>query len=553
MAEDFESQDGESDAPSEAHTVTPVTTAHSTTTAASRRFPSDLKTIPCTWPNCEKTFNRPARLTAHLRSHTNDRPFKCPNCAKTYLEEKHLRQHIKGSHSHERQYVCEACDKAFLTATRLRRHAAVHEGQERFRCRGYDDNCTRTFRKHQTLQRHIRVDHLQQPAFVCGNTSGPPGGAASGAAGAAAPAGTPCTASFDTAGALRRHVEREHSAPKFWCDECSTASTAPTVAPPPSSILLSTTGFATRALLEAHVRHQHANCPFCDVRCVGGPAELHRHIDMHHSGKSAADRKTIVCPHEGCDKAFTRRANLNVHVRAVHEGLRFVCGGSLDAEGKITGVIEDRVSDDTELAAWDARTRGCGRRFVSKMKLEEHIRYVHLGHERPVATLIVSVNKSLDGVGEAGAVDNTADASLLATAFGAAAAAAATTVDEPPSADMLIDALLGTNRTVVCTVAGCSARFVRHHDRNVHVAQDHAGGAEALADAGVADAGVADGGLDDDMFNMFISNDVYLNADDAQCQIDEAEMQQLIGGDEERSGGKGELAAVDNLDPDLFV
>src|SRR6266566_5631649 len=56
---------------------------------SSRRFPSDLKTIQCTYPNCDRLFNRPARLTAHLRSHTNDRAFKCtyPGCKKDYLEE----------------------------------------------------------------------------------------------------------------------------------------------------------------------------------------------------------------------------------------------------------------------------------------------------------------------------------------------------------------------------------------------------------------------------------------------------------------------------------
>ncbi|OAA58608.1 c2h2 transcription factor [Niveomyces insectorum RCEF 264] len=468
---DDNDNDGES-VPSVAHTTTPLTTAHSTT-ASRKFFPSDLKTIPCTWPNCGKTFNRPARLTAHLRSHTNDRPFKCAVCAKAYLEEKHLRQHIKGSHTQERRYVCDQCGKAFLTATRLRRHAAVHAGEDRFRCRGYDPACTRTFRKHQTLQRHIRVDHLGQPAFVCSHAVEPTAGAA--ASVTTTTTSTTCGAVFDSAGALRRHAEREHGRPKYWCEECSTA--APTDNDNSNDKTPRPVGFATRALLEAHMRRAHVTCLFCDARCAG-PAELHRHIDMHHAGKTVSDRKTIVCPYAGCGKTFTRRPNLNVHIRAAHEGLRFVCGdaaalggggggGGVEADAPPGKGVHDASTGNTNnnrnpaLTAWDARTEGCGRGFVSKMKLEEHILYVHLRRARPPppATVVAPTTTT------------------LSTAAGPASSAWTTT------AEMFIDVLAGTNRTLACTHTGCAARFVRHHDLQVHIQRAHGGAASAAAAA----------------------------------------------------------------------
>lgn len=73
------------------------------------KFPSDLKTLSCTWPGCSKTFNRPARLRDHLNSHTNSRPFKCPyaDCDKDYTVDKHLKQHIKATHTNERRHVCQ--------------------------------------------------------------------------------------------------------------------------------------------------------------------------------------------------------------------------------------------------------------------------------------------------------------------------------------------------------------------------------------------------------------------------------------------------------------
>ncbi|KAL2164639.1 hypothetical protein VTH06DRAFT_3856 [Thermothelomyces fergusii] len=313
---------------------------------AGRKFPSDLKTIKCTYPNCPKTFNRPARLAAHLRSHTNDRPHKCPyeGCDKTYLEEKHLAQHIKGSHTHEKKYACAepGCGKAFVTATRLRRHAAVHEGAERFRCRGYE-GCSLSFRKHQTLQRHIRVAHLGLAPFVCAAEEG-------------------CQAGFDTAGALRRHVEREHGELRFWCEECGGENDN-------GGGGGGKVGFRTLLQLQAHMRKEHVNCLFCDVRC-GSQADLERHVDMYHSGTTVEDRKTVECTWEGCGKKFTRVSNLNTHIRTAHEGLRFVCG-------------QVDTSQAEDLTDWNWTEEGCGQTFVSKLKLEEHVRYVHLGKKRP--------------------------------------------------------------------------------------------------------------------------------------------------------------------------
>ncbi|KAL2127674.1 hypothetical protein VTI74DRAFT_10322 [Chaetomium olivicolor] len=379
------------------HPLTPTATSvpPSPSFRRARKFPSDLKTIPCTYPGCPKTFNRPARLAAHLRSHTNDRPHKCtyPGCDKTYLEEKHLAQHIKGSHTHEKKYVCEeeGCGKAFVTATRLRRHAAVHEGQERFRCRGYE-GCSQSFRKHQTLQRHVRVAHLGLAAFVCG-------------------AGE-CEAGFDTAGALRRHVDREHGEVRFWCEECGGKENGEGDG--------RRVGFRTLLLLQAHMRKEHVNCVFCEVRC-SSQAELDRHVDMYHSGTTVEDRKTVECTWEGCGKKFTRVSNLNTHIRTAHEGLRFVCG-------------EFDTFDTEDISDWNWMEEGCGQTFISRMKLEEHVRYVHLGRKRPPKMHTIK------------------------SAF-------------PGEADEMSAAV--PTRTISCSVDGCPATFARHHDLEKHLEKDH--------------------------------------------------------------------------------
>ncbi|KAM7223733.1 hypothetical protein V8F06_000749 [Rhypophila decipiens] len=370
-------------------------TSSSPGSRANRRFPSDLKTIKCTIPGCPKTFNRPARLAAHLRSHTNDRPHKCPypDCDKDYLEEKHLTQHIKGSHTHEKKYICTepGCGKSFVTATRLRRHAAVHAGAERFRCRGYE-GCDETFRKHQTLQRHIRTAHLGQSAYMCGNDG--------------------CGSGFDTASALKRHINREHGELKFWCDEC--ASNDKDDDDEPRRV-----GFTTLLLLQTHMRREHLNCMFCDAKC-GTRYDLERHVDLHHSGTTVEERKTVECNWEGCNKKFTRVSNLNTHIKSAHQGIRFGCG-------------EVNTFDVPDIADWNWMEEGCGKDFVSKLKLAEHVRFVHLGRPRP-PPMVTSV-------------------------------AFANALDEV--------APIGLPRDIACTFLGCDAKFARHHDLNKHIKNEH--------------------------------------------------------------------------------
>ncbi|KAK4166659.1 hypothetical protein QBC43DRAFT_14264 [Cladorrhinum sp. PSN259] len=388
------SDSGSTSTPNDARTPA-ATTVGSTATSSrrNRRFPSDLKTIKCTYPGCTKTFNRPARLTAHLRSHNNDRQFVCPypECDKDYLEEKHLAQHIKGSHTHEKKFVCpeEGCGKAFVTTTRLRRHGKVHKGAEKYRCKGYDD-CILSFRKHQTLQRHIRVAHLGLKPFVC-TTDG-------------------CTSpdGFDSAGALRRHVERDHGTIRFWCDECEDEDG-------------NKAGFTTLLLLKSHAK-EHIRCAFCpEIGTFRGQAAYEHHMDIYHSGTTVEERKTVACEWEGCQRKFTRVSNMRTHYRTAHEGRRFVCG---QFDTYTTADISD----------WNWQEEGCGDEFISRMKLEEHVRYVHLGRKRPER--LYPATSRAAGQSE-------------------------------------VDKLTAGSGAMGCSAFGCPAKFKRYVDLNRHVKNEH--------------------------------------------------------------------------------
>jgi general transcription factor IIIA len=423
----LQSEDDEDDTLSEDDlrtTDTPITPF----SPGRKKFPSELKTIKCTIEGCIKTFNRPARLASHLRSHANERPFACSfeGCDKSYIEEKHLKQHVKGSHTHERSYHCdwEGCTKSFLTATRLRRHKQAHEGHDRFRCTAYPP-CNQTFRKHQTLQRHIRSEHLELAPFQCTYVNPITLEA--------------CSAGFDGGGGLRRHEDRVHGILRFFCPECIIPGS---LNPEGSAMHL---GFTTDAQLEAHVRKQHANCPFCERRCAS-QRELEKHIDSQHSGTTLEQRKHILCTYPGCNRAFTKKSNLTVHNRTVHNGERYICG-TFD------------VSTVSDLSSWNNED-SCGKSFVSKANLEDHIRTAHLG----LSSLINSKRKKATFISD----DENQDSSLKRKK--------GNTIFEQLSA---FDDLTGAaydgddRRTLPCTIPRCRHKFMRQYDLQMHLRAKH--------------------------------------------------------------------------------
>lgn len=363
------------------------------------KFPSDLKTLICTWPGCAKTFNRPARLRDHLNSHTNSRPFQCPydDCDKDYIEDKHLKQHIKAVHTHERKHICprEGCGKSFVTGTRLKRHQAVHEGADRFRC----SDCGQSFRKRETLNKHIRKEHKSLPPHQCTE----PG----------------CAEAFESKGALKRHELKIHGDLKYWCGECGLKTMGDGTE--------QRVGFTTEALLQAHLKQEHQNCMFCDFKS-STEGELIAHIDSNHSGKTLDDRKTVLCPYDNCTKRFTKKSNLTTHIRSAHEGKRFICGQTqLTTPG---------------LESW-SNLLGCGSKFSTKVRLEDHVRYIHMGETRPKSNL-------------------------------------STVVSSPTN---LIDELAGLGNHMEPDIycPNCQLVFKRYHDLNKHLIHAHGPPAEEFA------------------------------------------------------------------------
>ena len=314
---------------------------------------SDTKTLTCPYLNCNKSFNRKARLNEHLRSHTKERPFKCtePGCGKDFPRSSHLSRHVKSAHSNIRNYQCtwSGCDKSFSTGTRLRRHEEAHKGRQQYQCTGYED-CDQTFRKHDTLRRHVLSVHEQKRPFPCAEES--------------------CEQAFETAEKLRSHVRAKHNHSRFTCSVCLEAAKEAVLEDEmdeydddPFKFW-----FSTYSDLQAHIALAHPPaCDFCPLVFETQKA-LTRHLELQH--KIVADdgsepKPAYPCTYPDCGRVFTKNGNLNVHIKTVHERRRdYVCGRE-----DVAVTIGWRVGD------------GCGRDFTSKASLEEHIRTVHQGRE----------------------------------------------------------------------------------------------------------------------------------------------------------------------------
>jgi general transcription factor IIIA len=518
---DDESQDDYSDVGSEPSEVKsePADTPN-TQFSPAKKFPSQEKTLKCTFAGCTKSFNRPVRLATHLRSHNNERTFVCTydGCDKSYFDQKHLKQHIKGSHTHERSYECnwEGCTKSFLTNTRLKRHIQTHEGHNRFRCNEFPP-CNQTFRKHQTLQRHIRSDHLQLSPFPCTYID--------------PITSKRCDAGFDGSVALRKHEDRVHSLPGFFCPTC----TLPDVNADGSAIHL---GFTTVTKLQTHIKKEHANCPFCERKC-SSQRELQKHVEIQHSGSTLEDRKKVPCTFEGCDKTFTKKYNRDVHIRTQHEGSRFICG-TFD------------VSKVSEFAAFNSAD-ACGKDFVSKANLEDHIRTAHLGlPSRINANRKNSAPNSEDELSDDDLDDQPKPKTRKAKGKRA-----------EPSA---IDELLGfsyandSRRDIPCLITSCPHLFIRDYDLQKHMRTKHRLSTpeiENLANAdghepeflfppedlrnddayGEEDINLAFGMQDGEDIQFWLGRNDEERAID-QWTLDEAEMRQLVG-DEGMGGAFG--------------
>ncbi|XP_052823945.1 uncharacterized protein LOC106883442 [Octopus bimaculoides] len=110
---------------------------------------------------CDKTFNQKSRLVAHLRTHSEERPYQCNLCPKTFRVASNLSIH-KRVHTGERPYKCDICSKSFTISRNLFTHMRTHTGERPFSC----ERCSKRFTQKSALTVHMRT-HTGDTPYEC--------------------------------------------------------------------------------------------------------------------------------------------------------------------------------------------------------------------------------------------------------------------------------------------------------------------------------------------------------------------------------------------------
>lgn len=76
---------------------------------------------------CCKLYGKTSHLSAHLRNHSNTRPYKCSyfNCTKAFTRSDELQRHLR-THTGEKKFQCQECGKGFTRSDHLNKHRKIH-------------------------------------------------------------------------------------------------------------------------------------------------------------------------------------------------------------------------------------------------------------------------------------------------------------------------------------------------------------------------------------------------------------------------------------------
>ncbi|XP_077428115.1 uncharacterized protein LOC144055734 [Vanacampus margaritifer] len=265
----------------------------------------------------DKHFTGAHKLARHMRSHTREKPFRCPDCPTVFSESYHLTRHMRVQH-HGGRYVCLACCQSFQSLAELKSHKKTHTAH--FRLCPYcperspdDDAFLRHLASHQehqrggaeVLQGQDAIGNMEQIQTNMAESLMETKESDSrletetsheGISGASVPCKKShvcpvCNVTFTYATRLSRHMRSHTKEKPFRCTVCAIT-------------------FSQSYHRNRHMRRQHGvrqyGCHKCG-KTFASWLQLKEHRKAH-SGKE------LACP--ACKKSFKEKAHLELHLKS---------------------------------------------------------------------------------------------------------------------------------------------------------------------------------------------------------------------------------------------